>query len=237
MGREEERGKLVDDILQFSGGRGAISLAVTGEAGIGKTQLFQTVLSSIGKTEAAIYETCCYRAEENYVLKPWQNIFEQLGRDLKNRASGADATLFRAAVSRAFPYLWQVDLEKAIDQDDITTESGSSNLRAITYALMRLSHAQRMIFYFDDLQWADSVSISLIRDILTSDKNHRILFLFGVRDERHQYVGSFLEEMKAARFLSELQLPRFSVDETGQLADLLLPDRFSTPALRQQLFR
>ena len=102
---------------------------------------------------------------------------------------------------------------------------------------MRLSHAQRMIFYFDDLQWADSVSISLIRDILTSDKNHRILFLFGVRDERHQYVGSFLEEMKAARFLSELQLPRFSVDETGQLADLLLPDRFSTPALRQQLFR
>ena len=237
MGREEERGKLVDDILQFSGGRGAISLAVTGEAGIGKTQLFQTVLSSLGKTQAAIYQTCCYRAEENYVLKPWQNIFEQLGRDLKNRASGADATLFRAAVSRAFPYLWQVDLEKAIDQDDITTESGSSNLRAITYALMRLSHAQRMIFYFDDLQWADSVSISLIRDILTSDKNHRILFLFGVRDERHQYVGSFLEEMKAARFLSELQLPRFSVDETGQLADLLLPERFSTPALRQQLFR
>ena len=159
-----------------------------------------------------------YRAEENYVLKPWQNIFEQLGRDLKNRASGADATLFRAAVSRAFPYLWQVDLEKAIDQDDITTESGSSNLRAITYALMRLSHAQRMIFYFDDLQWADSVSISLIRDILTSDKNHRILFLFGVRDERHQYVGSFLEEMKAARFLSELQLPRFSVDETGPVS-------------------
>ena len=237
MGREEERGKLVDDILQFSGGRGAISLAVTGEVGIGKTQLFQTVLSSLGKTQAAIYQTCCYRAEENYALKPWQNIFEQLGRDLKNRASGADATLFRAAVSRAFPYLWQVDLEKAIDQDDITTESGSSNLRAITYALMRLSHAQRMIFYFDDLQWADSVSISLIRDILTSDKNHCILFLFGVRDERHQYVGSFLEEMKAARFLSELQLPRFSVDETGRLADLLLPDRFSTPALRQQLFR
>lgn len=238
LGRGAERERLSHTLLRFLSGEAPPSLLVLGEAGIGKTQLLRTVLSDLASECPVLYETCCYRAEEDYVLKPWQSIFEQLGHDLEDwEECRADAALLRASVSRAFPYLWRADRGRSIDQDEIATENSLSNQRAIAYALMRLARRRRMILYFDDLQWADSMTVALIRDILTSDKNHSILFLFACRDEHHQYVGSFLEEMKAARFLTELRLTRFSFEETVELASALLPERFQSESLRRQLFR
>lgn len=238
LGRGAERGRLAKNMLRFLAGTDTTSLLVLGEAGIGKTQLLRTALADLDGESYVLYETCCYRAEEDYVLKPWQTIFEQLGRDLEDwEECRADTALLRAAVSRAFPYLRNGDRGETIDQDEIATENSLSNQRALAYALLRLARRRRMLLYFDDLQWADSVTIALIRDLLTTDKNRSILFLFACRDEHHQYVGSFLEEMKAARFLTELRLARFSFEETVELASALLPERFQSEPLRRQLFR
>lgn len=239
LGRNEEKDGIINDLLQFTAGEKAMSRCISGEAGIGKTELFRTLLRELDGQDLPIYQTCCYRAEENYILKPWQSIFEQLSRSTAMRGDGGeeDAAFFRAAVSRVFPYLWQGTQGGSIDQDEIATANSDTSYRAITYALLRLARRERIILYFDDLQWADSVTISLMRDILTSDKNRSILFLFGCRDERHQYVGAFLEEMKAAHFLRESHLERFGFEETAALADLLLPERFVSEEMRRQLFR
>ena len=235
-GRTTEKGKVAEIVTCFIEGGHAKSVAVTGEAGIGKTCLFQNILHETDDGSILLFQTCCYRAEEHYILKPWQTVFEQMNSALCKMGAETENSFFRTAVSHIFPFLYSNQFEP-IDQDEITTEHYDSNQRAITYALIRLSKQKRLIFYFDDLQWADAMTISLLRDVLTSAQNDRILFLLSCRDERHQYVSSFLEDMRSAGFISEIKLKRFGFSDTIGLANMLLPEQFNSYELQRRLFR
>lgn len=65
--------------------------------------------------------------------------------------------------------------------------------------LTQLAEKQKLVFFFDDLQWADNITISLIQDILTSAGNRNILFLFTCKGDKRPFIDSFLEEMSAAQ--------------------------------------
>ena len=234
-GRQQEQSLLSSVLGRFLRQDGpAISLSVMGEAGIGKTRLLEKSLEDLRSPDVQIFQTRCYRAEEGYILKPWYSIFEQMLRCFP--VQDARDQTFRAAVYRVFPYLSEKD-GAPMDQDEITTVSYDDSQRSITHALLQLAETRKLIFFFDDLQWADPTSISLIRDILTTGQNRHILFLFGCRDEHSSYVDSFLEDMKLARFLQVIRLERFNFADTVSLAELLLPDRFSSPETQRQLYR
>lgn len=234
-GRQQEQALLFSVLNGFlTREEPAVSMAVMGEAGIGKTSLLEKGLLTLNAADAQVFQTRCYRAEEGYILKPWHSIFEQMIRSFPAREKQSQT--FRAAVCRVFPYLNEKD-GSPIDQDEITTVSYDDSQRSITHALLQLAEKRKLIFCFDDLQWADPTSISLIRDILTTGQNRHILFLFGCRDEHSGYVDSFLEDMKLSRFLQVIRLERFNFADTVSLAELLLPDRFSSTETQRQLYR
>ena len=237
-GRGGEMVLLSDALRLFQASdRRAVSFAVTGEAGIGKTRFLDHTLHILRKSlDCQIFQARCYRAEEGYILKPWQSIFQQISRCYEGQEPDEDVSFFRTAASRVFPYLHQRDCQP-IDEDDITTVNYDNSQRAMTHSLLRLARKQKFIIYFDDLQWADISSVSLIRDILTTGKNSGILFLLTCQDEHHAYIDSFLKDMCFSRFLREIRLERFGFEDTIRLADLLLSDRLSSPDMQQKFYR
>ena len=233
-----------DDLMQisriihhFSSGDDGASLVISGEAGIGKTRLLRSSLNGGNIPEnVLVFQTQCYHAEDKYILKPWQSIFEQLISYVNSQNDTANAKALRMVVSRIFPYLYETP-DQSIDQDDIATERCDSNLRAITFSLIQNAQKQKILLCFDDLQWADPMTVSLLRNLLTSDKNHQIMLLLTCRDEKQPYIESFLEDMKRNCFLQELPLKRFNFDDTIALAESILFEKLSSEPLREQFYR
>lgn len=107
----------------------------------------------------------------------------------------------------------------------------------ITPRLLQLSGVQRIILFFDDIQWADNISIALMRDILTSGRNRSILLLATYRIEGRQHVASLIEDMALSRLMEKMELRPFSYQETTGQARLLLDESQLPVEMEQRFFR
>ena len=238
FGREKERYLVSSTIESFLAGGERISLAVLGEAGIGKTCLLETVLEQMGQKESmSCFQTRCYQAEEQYALKPWQNVFAQLIVFFRERLPQEDSVPFVEAVSNVFPFFRQNGGGQPMDQDEIATVRYNNSERLIAQILIQLARKQKLIFFFDDLQWADNITISLIQDIMTSEQNQNILFLLTCKGEKRPFVDRFLESMALSRLLKKVNLERFTYEETIQFANLLVPNGLDSEDIRQRFYR
>ena len=232
FGRETEIDCVLDAMGRFEEGRPTQSLVAIGEAGIGKTSLLEQALLRWSKRDnVRCIGTRCYRAEEAYALKPWQPIFEQLIQHTDGRDQ-----IFLEAVSNVFPFLRKSE-GTPMDQDEIATVRYNNSERSIAHMLIQLAQKQKLVLFFDDLQWADNLTISLIQDVMTSGKNQNILFLFTCRTERNPYIDGFLENMAVSGLMKKIQLERFDYDQTIQLAETLLPEGLPSEELRQRFYR
>lgn len=238
FGREKERYLVSNTIENFLAGGERISLAVLGETGIGKTCLLETVLEQMDrKDRLSCFRTRCYRAEEQYALKPWQNVFAQLITFFRERLPEEDSVPFVEAVSNVFPFFRQNAGGQPMDQDEIAIVRYNNSERVIAQILIRLARKQKLIFFFDDLQWADNITISLIQDIMTSEQNQNILFLLTCKGDKRPFVDRFLESMALSRLLKKVNLERFTYEETIQLANLLVPNGLDSEDVRQRFYR
>lgn len=237
-GRQEEMFRLRQTIQTFLRGDHTASLVVTGETGIGKTSLVEHVLSGFSGLSGAavIFSSRCYRAEEAYALKPWQSIFEQVIAYAQQRGMEQLAEPFTAAASIVFPFLAKENRSRW-EPDEIAATRCQNPERAIAHGLLQLAQAQRMILFFDDLQWADALSATLMRDILTSGNNRNILLLATCKIERHQHIDSLIEDMLLSRLMEALELKRFDYQDTIRLALLLLPEPLPSEEAGRRFFR
>ena len=238
FGREKEQRLIAGTVERFwSEGTGA-SLAVLGETGIGKTCLLETALERIERGGGpSCFRTRCYRAEEQYALKPWQNIFAQLIVFFRERLPVEDCVPFVEAVSNVFPFFRQSGGAPPMDQDEIAAVRYNNSERVIARILIELAGKQKLIFFFDDLQWADNITISLIQDIMTSEQNRNILFLLACRGDKRRFVDRFLENMTLTRLLQKVSLERFTYEETIQMASLLVPGALDSEELCRRFYR
>lgn len=237
FGREKEREVLAETVNDFLRGRKTGSLVVLGETGIGKTFLVENVLRRMEAAgELRYFQTRCYRAEEKYALKPWQGIFALLISFFQERFPKQDSAPFVEVVSNVFPFFRQGG-GGSIEQDEIATLRYNNSERVIAHLLAQLAQKQKLVFFFDDLQWADNITVSLIQNILTSEQNRNILFLFTCKSDKRPQIDRFLEDMALPRLLKKLTLERFTFEETIQLAKRLLPDRFTSREMEERFYR
>lgn len=234
-GREREIALISDSLTRFAAAGRGRSVAILGEAGIGKSRLAEVALSEPAFSGLLILKTRCYRAEENYILKPWQAIFEQLIDSMVSLSDSRRKTDFLSFAYAYFPYLRRKEAS-SIDLDEISPFRDSSAETVVTSALIMLSKQKRMVLYFDDLQWADEVSVSLIRNIITIDQNRNITFILACREELSGYCERLIEDAALSGLLRKIGLGCFTRRETLDFARLLLPDFHLDEALCRQLY-
>lgn len=223
-GRKEEKHKLIQSINSFSNNEFSNSPILLGEEGIGKTRLAEEILNIVTKDNILdIFKTQCYRAEERYMLKPWQSIFSQIMNKVEANKMDIPNKLINSIVS-IFPFLKPDTISESYDFDSLICPKYETVEKSIVNLLLTISKKKKLIIFFDDIQWADEVSISLIRNILTTDKNKSIFFIFTCRLEKNKYIETFIFDMNKNGFLYKVMIKRFSIQETADMAEKLMPE-------------
>lgn len=224
-GRINELRLMENNYKNFINGKDSKSILIKGEMGIGKTSLKERFLQTIEKNkEVYIFETNCYQFENEYALKPWRNIISSLAyviADTKNKTSGILENIIRELVPEVnndFRYSENVKLEDTIE---LLKHDVVGNI--LTYILKKISIDRKVLLVFEDIQWMDSVSISLLTSIISKCEENNIMFLLTFRNEFNHNVDRFLISAKKYDRIEIIELNRFTTSEVENFIKKALP--------------
>ena len=140
------------------------SILITGESGIGKTILKKEILNR-NNEKFKIFETACFSMEKDFSYLPWMNIIKDM-----------ESELLKFNLKR--PHLWDNILKNLFFdganniQPSIEILENKENFNidliynSIYSALDILSKEKKIIIVFEDIQWADQLSITLLINLI-----------------------------------------------------------------------
>ena len=198
VGREREQTALGVVVERMLSGRGGVVL-ISGDAGIGKTTLVETVCCQAARHGAVAYGGHCYDVMVATPYGPWVEI----ANDYRPQDG------------------WPTLPKFIHDRDALDDLGGQQALFAQTWEFYAsLASIQPIVVVLEDLQWADETSLELLRFIGRQASSHRILLLVTYRDNEitvnhplYRLVPLILRETKAMR----VRLARFDRVDTGEL--------------------
>lgn len=223
-GRENELQQIRKIVNQFQRGQGSETLMIRGEAGCGKTILKDALVKELGP-DVAVLQTNCYQPEQNILLRPWTGIVEGI------------STLIRREHIE-LPNIDPVKLYELFPQTDMSgdREAGLAEIKdmlkfdAVFHTLFTtletISEKKQLLLIFEDLQWMDPLSLSLLSSLILHKKSDRFMFLLTARPSRDKVFQKFETSVTMYNKLRSLDLLPLDLETIGKLArqaDLKVP--------------
>ncbi|MDX2168767.1 MAG: protein kinase [Deltaproteobacteria bacterium] len=188
VGRHAELAILQGALEALVPGRTSI-VQVSGPSGMGKTELVRHFLSRVEASTDTValrgrchpYETVPYRAFDGVVdaLSRYLDLLpESQVAELMPRHAGALVRLF-PVLGRLPPFAeW-----RGRDDSEDVVERRRRGFAALRELLARLGDRRRLVVWIDDVQWADSDSVALAREIFGGVDPPSLLLLLSHRSE------------------------------------------------------
>lgn len=229
VGREEQREMLWRAFSRVKDGRGLI-LAVTGEAGIGKTSLLEDFLAELpSRGEAPVIGRgrCSQRLAGE---EPYLPILEAL-ESLLNPQAGFDVASAMKTVAPTWHGLVAHD-------SAITSSSGETRepapatsqermKREFSALCQELSRWQPLILFIDDLHWADISTIDILNYVAGRFGDIRLLVLGSYRPSDMALRGNpFLgirNDLQSRGLFQEMILPFLALEDVEHYLGLEFP--------------
>ncbi|HEY9522335.1 MAG TPA: AAA family ATPase, partial [Thermopolyspora sp.] len=220
VGRQAELRALCE-AFQQAHERGASTVLVGGEAGVGKTRLVARFAEQAASTEARVLcGGCVELSAEGLAYAPFTAALRQLVRE-----TGADeitALLPQGAsrdLARLLPEFGEVN-------GDRETETARARLfEQFLTLLERLAEQRPLILVIEDIHWADRSSRDLIAFLSRNLLVPQVLMVLTYRsDELHRQhpLRPVLAQLGRIEGVLRLDLPRFTRDEVAaQMAGIL----------------
>lgn len=236
-GRKKELQLLERDYQRFIKNQRGRSFFIIGEAGIGKSKLLETFLKDHDINEEQFFFTYCYQAEENYSLKPWNIIFSKISNVIEKNAIEIPVLLKNIA-SYMFPAF--------ATHSEVYTMNPVENLDFLKYQVIennlieileRMARYKKIILIFEDLQWADAMSLTLLKNLILHNRNNAIMIIGTCRNEYRKKLDGFLTELGAYELIEKLELKRFNKDEAIDFAAKLLPNHSFNQQIKDLIYR
>ena len=216
-------------------------LLISGEPGAGKTRLARELLIQAALDGALVFSGACYEYEAATPYLPFAEAFRKRVRedrdDAKLRATLGEgaarvAKLAPEIEDRLGPFPERAPLapheEKLLFAD------------AVAGVLSEAGRARGVLFYVDDLHWADGSSLWLLGRLLRSLKTAPVLFVASYREielDRAHPLSAALVEWNRERLTTRLALKRFAPAQTREQLSVLLgesvPQDFSDAVHRE----
>jgi len=218
VGRASEVGLLNDATKRVATGEGREVLLVSGEAGLGKTTLVAEAARSAFDDGACVLFGHC----EEDLATPYQLFAEALGHYVSHAKEedlvahvaehGSELARLVPALGRRLPGLAP---SKATD-----TDTERYLLFAAVVGLLAIaSHHQPVVLVLDDLQWADTGSLQLLRHLAGSDAPMRLLVLGTYRDSELSNAHALVETLASLRRLGGMsRIELVGLDDAGVMA-------------------
>lgn len=208
--REYELDIIQKNIDDFFSEKDVKSILIRGESGVGKSILKNKIIEQ-NKEKFNFYEVFCYSIEKNFSFSPWTKVVKSLEKDLlKNNLKR--------------PYLWE-NVLKNLFFDSVTNFQSNVDIienkenfnidliyNSIYSAFEILGVDKKIIIVFEDIQWADPLTIKLIiRLILHINSN--VLFILTKSDESEEKVDKLFTTLNDLEKLSIIELKTFDKRE------------------------
>lgn len=215
---------VLDAALDDVAAGGASTVFVEGESGIGKSTLVRSFIERVNDRRPGVLVLSgrCYE-RESVPFKGLDNIVDALAHELMRRHP-VDVALHLTndveALARVFPVLRRVS---AIARLSVPRPASPVELRARAFRGLRallasLAATQTIVIVIDDLQWADTDSIALLREILHPPNAPQLLVVIT----RRANTGTYPDLPGTVR---TIPLGRLTAEEGRALIALIAPGR------------
>jgi predicted ATPase/signal transduction histidine kinase/tRNA A-37 threonylcarbamoyl transferase component Bud32 len=235
-GRDEETKHLLSIFDHVAAGHTGIALCL-GEPGIGKSALINEIHKPIVEKRGYFIAGKYDQFKRNIPYTAIAHAFQELARQILTE-SGARLGQWKEKILQGVGNNGQViidiipELELVIgpqpDVQPLPAAEAQNRFQYIFQNFVRaISQAEHpLVLFLDDLQWADSASLNLLKALTTDEENQYFLLIGAYRDnevEASHPLLLTLEEIKQARtVVNAIKLELLSFDHMNELiADTL----------------
>ncbi len=220
IGRSAELASLAQAIKRTSAGDGREVVIVSGEAGLGKTSL----VAEVARTAFESGTCVLFGHAEEDLATPY-GLFAEAFTHLVTHAAEDDLRAYVADCGSDLARIVPV-LTRRLPELDAPTSSDAETERyllfgAVVGLLRHVSGERPVVLVLDDLQWADSASLQLLRHLLAEDPALRLLVLGTYRDTEVAAGHPLIETLAALWRMDRVARVDLQGLDDGGVVDLL----------------
>ncbi|NML32298.1 helix-turn-helix transcriptional regulator [Paraburkholderia antibiotica] len=218
--RQRELEQLLHGLREVCGGAGRF-VAVSGEAGIGKSRLADE-FCMLSAAHARMLSGRAYSATSTTPYAVWIDALDAHLRALSRRdllnVIGESHDLLRLfpAVAGDLPIPAAPPRSGDIDMEQTRI------VGQMRFLLARLSQLQPIVLVLDNLQWADRTSIELLHHVVRDLREQRVLLLGLFRRDaltRGAQLSGCIESLERLGLAARIELGSLGVEATGALIE------------------
>jgi predicted ATPase len=223
---------------EAANGRGIV-LFVYGEAGIGKTRLVEEFKGFVVSQGATFLKgTCLYREESS----PYLPFIEALGEQYKQRESGESITMGIMGVGseQLDTPMGFVALEEEAEAVDLQKERARM-FETMSGLIMKIAADNPLVLFLDDLQWADSSTLSLLHHVARNIRAEKIMIIAAYRPEdltaeEGRGLTELIQRMKKENLHVSIKVNRLDKESIETMVKGILKMEDAPPAFLDKLF-
>jgi DNA-binding SARP family transcriptional activator/tetratricopeptide (TPR) repeat protein len=238
VGRDAAVSELMETYAQV--GAGGRLLAVTGEAGIGKTRLAEEVAARVAEVGATVLAVRCQPGDQSLAYAP-------VAEALRDAAARPDAQArlesvaahWRAEAGRLVPAIGPAD--GVTPAEPLTSPGAQARFVEGVWQVLGAALAGDVpgLLIVDDLQWADDATLQLLTYVITRLRGRHLALLCCWRDDELAEDRRWTDTVRAAQddgSATVLTLGRLDIDHIEVLlASTTDPDDRTDPRLATRL--
>jgi len=230
VGRSAELAQALEFWRRAREGQGHAVL-LSGEPGAGKTRLAREITIQAAVDGAVVLTGGCYEYDAATPYLPFVEAFRRWTREQKDDSS------LRAALGDAAAQIAKLapEIDSRLGPFPERTELEPHDERllffdAVAQVFERLARDKGLLFYADDLHWADRGTLWLLGHLLRQLREGRALIVVAYRDtelNRAHPLAKALVEWNRERLATRIVLRRFDAAETSAQLSALLGESVS----------
>lgn len=209
-------------------------LEITGPSGIGKTALVRNFLETIQASDAAVIFRAKCLPQESIPYKAFDGIIDGLINYLLDLDPSRVQEMFSAesfsAAAILFPDLNRLDIFRQLETgSDLAGDpralraAGFDSLRQL---FCKIAETDRLVFWVDDSQWADSDSAALLESVFGHAEAAAALLLMTRRPDRELTENVMAEAVGkiSAECISQIDLQPLTATSSESLVKSIISD-------------